>query len=138
MEITYKNLFERETKTIKPFNLKIQNLLNEIKINPKIIPDTILPKTASWIIKQPTVKLELTKLSKIKTHTITFQEKFLNIQNNFPGHYHIYTDGSKQGMKVSCPILQNQELLKNLQNEWSIYSAEITSIDLAMNILANH
>ena len=47
-------------------------------------------------------KARLTKLSKSKTHPITFQENFLNIQNNFPGHHHIYTDESKQGMKVSC------------------------------------
>ena len=65
---------------IKPFNLRIQTLLNEIKINSKIICNTILPKTAPWTINQPIVKLELTKLSKTKTHPITFQERFFNIQ----------------------------------------------------------
>ena len=38
MEIKYKNLFLNKAKTIKPFNLRIQTLLNEIKINPKMIP----------------------------------------------------------------------------------------------------
>ena len=42
MEIKYKNLFENKVKAIKPFNLSIQTLLNEIKINPKIIHN-ILP-----------------------------------------------------------------------------------------------
>ena len=37
MQIRYKNLFENKAKVIKPFNLGIQTLLNEIKINPKII-----------------------------------------------------------------------------------------------------
>ena len=37
METRYKNLFENKEKVIKPFNLRIQTLLNEIKINPKII-----------------------------------------------------------------------------------------------------
>ena len=47
-------------------------------------------------------------------------------------------DGSKQGMKVGCAaLIQNQELL-NLPNESSIYSTEVTAIDLAMNIIANH
>ena len=42
-------------------------------------------------------------------------------------------------MKVGCvAILQNQELLKRLPNESSIYCAEVTAIDLAMNIIANH
>ena len=79
MEITYKNLFENKEKTIKPFNLRIQTLLNEIKINPKIINNTILPKTAPWTINQPIIKLDLNKSPKTKTHPITFQENFLNI-----------------------------------------------------------
>ena len=70
---------------------------------------------------------------------MTFQEKFLNIQNNFPDQHHIYTDGSKQGIKVGCAaIFQNQELLKHLLNESSMYSAEVTAIGLAMNIIVNH
>ena len=48
-------------------------------------------------------------------------------------------DGSKQEMKVGCAaVFQNQELLKRLPNESSIYSAEAIAIDLAMNIIANH
>ena len=106
-------------KAIKPLNLKIQNL-NEIKTNPKIIHDTILQKKARWTINQQIVKLELIKFSQTKTHPITFQQKFLNIQNNFPDHHYIYTDGSKQRMKIDCAaILQNQELLQHLPNESS-------------------
>ena len=139
METRYKNLFENKEKLIKPFNLRIQTLLNEIKINPKIIHNTIHPKTALWTINQPIIKLDLTKLSKTKTHPITFQENFLNIQNKFPDYHHIYTDGSKQEMKVGCTaVFQNQELLKRLPNESSIYSAEVIAIDPAMNIIANH
>ena len=120
-------------------NLRIQKLLNEIKINSKVIQNATLSKTVLWTINQSIVKLELTKLPQTKTHPITFQEKFLNIQNNFPDHHHIYTDVFKQGMKVGCAaIYQNQELLKCLPNESSISSAEVTAIELAMNITANH
>ena len=59
MEIRYKNLFENKAKAIKPHNLRIQNLLNEIKINPSIIHDIILLKTAPCTINQTIVKLEL-------------------------------------------------------------------------------
>ena len=127
----YNCIMEKDTKTflkikvIKPLNLRIQTLLNEIKINPKIIHNTSLPKTAPWTINQPIIKLDLAKISKTKTHPITFQENFLNIQNNFPDHHHIYTDGSKQEMKIGCAaVFQNQELLKCLPNESSIYSAK--------------
>ena len=75
-----------------------------------------------------------TKLPKTKTHPITYQEKLIKIQNKFPDHYHIYTDGSKQGKNVGCAaISQKKETLKRLPNEVSIYSAETTAIDLAMN-----
>ena len=41
-------------------------------------------------------------------------------------------------MKVSCTVnFQKQELLKHLLNEPSIYSAEVTAIVLAMNIIAH-
>ena len=104
---------------------------------PKLYIIHSFQKQAPWTINQLIVRLELAKLAK---HTpITFQVKFLNIQNNFPDHHYIYTDRSKQGMKVGCAdIFQNQELLKHLPNESSIYIAEVTAIDLAMNIVANH
>ena len=42
-------------------------------------------------------------------------------------------------MKVGCAaVFQNQQLLKRLPNESSIYCAEAIVIDLAMNIIANH
>ena len=57
----------------------------------------------------------------------------------FPDPHHIYTDGSKQEMKVGCAgVFQNYELLKCLPNESSICSAEVLAIDLAMDIIANH
>ena len=67
----------------------------------------------SWTINQPIIKLKLTKLSKTKTYLITFLEKSLNIQNDCPDLHYIYTDRSKQGMKVGCVVIvQNHELLK--------------------------
>ena len=95
---------------------------------------------APWTIRQPTINLELAKLPKTKTHPITYQEKLIKIQNKFPDHYHIYTDRSKQGKKVGCAAIsqKKKETLKRLPNEASIYSAETTAIDLAMNIIANH
>ena len=42
-------------------------------------------------------------------------------------------------MKVGCAaIFQTQEMLKYLLNESSVYRAEVTAIELAMNIIVNH
>ena len=134
-------MYQNNTKKIRPFSLRISDLLNEIKINTKIVHHTILSKTAPWTIRQPTINLELAKLPKTKTHPITYQEKLIRIQNKVPDHYHIYTDGSKQGKKKFVLLFlkkKKKETLKCLLNEASIYSAETTAIDLAMNIIANH
>ena len=40
-------------------------------------------------------------------------------------------------MKVGCATIF-QKLLKDLPNELLIYSAEVTAIELAMNIIVNH
>ena len=67
-----------------------------------------------------------------QSHLTSFMLKihlFLSPDNN-----HIYTVGSKQGMKVSCAaIIQSQELLKRLPNESPVHSAEVTAVDRAMN-----
>ena len=42
-------------------------------------------------------------------------------------------------MKVGCAaVFQNRIFLKYLPNESSLYNVEVTAIDLAMNIIANH
>ena len=79
MEVEYKNLFDNKVKATKSFNLRTQNLLNKLNINPKIIHNILL-KIAPWTINQSIVKLELTKLSKAKAPLITFQENFHHIQ----------------------------------------------------------
>ena len=135
IEIRYKNLFENKAKTIKPFNLRIQTLLNEIKMYPKIIHNTIPLKIAPWTINQPIIKLEVTKLS--NPH-IYFQKTFINIQNNFIDHPYLCRWIQTGNESWLCCFLQKQELLKRLPNESSIYSAEVTAIALAMNITAHH
>ena len=107
-----KTLYQNNPKKIRPFSLRISDLLNEIKINTKIVHHTILSKTAPWTIRQPTINLELAKLPKTKTHPITYQEKLIKIQNKFPDHYHIYTDGSKQGKKVGCAAISQKKKKK--------------------------
>ena len=39
---------------------------------------------------------------------------------------------------MGLAIFENQELLKPLPNEILVYNAEVTAIDLAMNIIGNH
>ena len=59
-----------------------------------------------------------------------------NLKITAPNHIRIYTDGSKNGNKVSCTAIQhNTKIIKQLPNSTSIYSAEAKAIDLALNII---
>ena len=133
MKICIKN----NPKKIRPFSLRISDLLNEIKSTLKIVHHTILSKTAPWTIRQPTINLELAKLPKTKTHPITYQEKLIKIQNKFQITINLYRRIQTRKKSSCAAISQKKETLKRLPNEASIYSAETTAIDLAMNIIAN-
>ena len=96
------------------------------------------PQNSTMNHKSTNFKTRINQIIRNQNTLHHFQENFLNIQYNFLDH-HIYTDGSKQRMKVACDaIFKNQELLKRLPKESSIYTGEVTAIDQAMNIIANH
>lgn len=61
-----------------------------------------------WIIKQPQILLDLVKYPKANSNPITFKDKLLSIQNNYPNHLPIYTDGSK----LECVAILNKRLVK--------------------------
>ena len=52
------------------------------------------------MIQQPSILLKLNKYSKTKTHPLTFHKELLIIQNTYPEHLQIYSDGSKDGNQV--------------------------------------
>ena len=137
MEIRYKNLFENKTKTIKPFDVRIQTLLNEMKINPKIIHNTILSKTVPWTRNQPIEKLEQDYPKPKHTPSLSKRNSSTSKTTSQITTTSIEMDADR--MKVGhTAILQNQELLKRLPNESSIYSAEVTVIEPPMNMIAYH
>ena len=58
------------------------------------------------------------------------------LKNNCPSHIRIYTDGSKNGEKVSCAAIQhNTKITKRLPNSTTIYSAEAKAIDWTLNFI---
>ena len=102
-----KTFFETKTNPIKPFSLRIQNLVTEIQIDKTHTVKSTTSKTPPWLLKQPKILLNLTKYHKGNIHPAIFHEEFLYIKNNCPNHIHIYTDSSKNGNKVSCAAIQH-------------------------------
>ena len=88
-------------------------------------------------IKTPKVILELNEHSKIKTHPITYQEKFYNILHHHPDHLYVFTDGFEDNSMATCAAVLNKTVLKKaFPGESSTFTTEARSIDLALNIIS--
>ena len=96
------NLFDQREKTIKTFSLRMKHVLEDTDISLTNIPNTIQLSFPPWPLKQPVVVLDLNKLPKNKIHPLTYQEKLNNIQERYPNHLQIFTDGSKSKNGTRC------------------------------------
>ena len=67
-------------------------------------------------------------------YPIVFKTKFHEVKEQYYTHEDIYTDGSKDGEKVASVAILDGELYQfRLPNNSSIFSAELETIDLALN-----
>ena len=126
------NLFEQREKTIKTFGLCMKHIMEDRDF----ANNTIQLNSPPWLLKQTVVIPYLNNLPKNKTHPLTNQEK-LNIQERYPNHLHIMTDGSKSNNGTGCgAVLHKKTLEKRLPKEASIFSVETYAINLALKLVS--
>ena len=90
-----------------------------------------------WTLHQPRVNLDLSNLS--KKDTPVFILRYSEIKNELSHIYctPIYTDGSKDGVRVGCgTIINNTSFKQRLPSNASIFTAEISAIVLALDAIA--
>ena len=81
------------------------------------------------------ILLELSKYPKTKTHPTKFLEEFHTIKNKYD-FSPVYTDRSQDGNKVGCVAMHRKTKLKErLPDGASLYHAELSALDLALNII---
>ena len=130
-------LFNQKEKAIKTFGLRMKPILEEADISLTNIHDTVQLSSSPWLLKQPVVILDLSKLTKKNTHPLIYHEKLHNIQEKYPNYSHIYTDGSKDSNRTGCGVAFNNKTMKKcLPKEASIFTAEASAIDIALNIVS--
>ena len=131
------NSLNKKKKSIKPFGLRMESILQEPAVSVTNVHKNILPQIPPWIIIKPQVILQLNKLPKTKTHPSTYLEKFHAILLHHPDHHYIFTDGSKDSNKTACATVLNKTIHKKaLPMENSIFTAEVRAIYLALNIIS--
>jgi len=95
-----------------------------------------IPATPPWLLKHPVIDLSLHSSDKAVTPAEVFKVRFYELCDRFNNFYHIYTDGSKMGHKVSaalCHKLGTSAI--RLPGATSIFNAELHAILLALDVV---
>ena len=132
----YQELFARKESAIPTFGIRIKAVLENSDFSDDNIHQTIISEIPPWTLHRPRVNLELSSLSKKDTPSPVFIQKFNEIKNEHSYCTPIYTDGSKDNDRVGCgTIIDNSSLKQRLPSNASIFTAEVTAIDLALDAI---
>ena len=83
----------------------------------------------------PKVCLDLSVLAKKDTPSHVYIQKFNETKDEYY-YTAIYTDGSKDNDRVGCGLINNLSTKQRLPRNASIFTAEVTAIDLALDTIA--
>ena len=132
----YQECFARKESAIPTFGIRIQSLLDNSNISNDNVHETVISEVPPWILHQPRVILDLSNLSKKDTPSPVFFQRYNEIKNEHSFCTPIYTDGSKDGDTVGCgTIINNTSFKQRLPSNASIFTAEVTAIDLALDAI---
>ena len=132
----YQELFARKESTIPTFGIRIKAVLENSGIFNDNVHQTIILEIPPLTLHRPRVNLELSSLSKNDTLSPVFIQKFNEIKNDHSYCTPIYIDGSKDNDRVECgTIIDNSAFKQRLPNNASIFTAEVTAIDLALDAI---
>ena len=122
-----------------PFPIRAERLLTQYGLHPTL-PHPVGPPLPPWVLCRPRVCHYLSRLSKKQEHHPLFLCQLAMAHISSKGDsILIYTDGSKSSegvgaAAVSGPLTVSCALPKHA----SIFTAELTAINLALTILARH
>ena len=132
----FQELFARKESAIPTFGIRIKAVLENSDFSNDNIHQTIISEIPPWTLHRPRVNLELSSLSKKDTPSPVFIQKFNEIKNEHSYCTPIYTDGSKDNDRVGCgTIIDNSSFKQRLPSNASIFTAEVTAIDLALDAI---
>ena len=132
----YQELFARKESAIPTFGIRIKPVLENSDISNDNVHQTNISDIPPWTLHRTWVNLELSSLSKKDTPSPVFIQKFNEIKNEHSYCTPIYTDGSQDNERVGCgTIIDNSSCKQRLPSNASIFTAEVTAIDLALDAI---
>lgn len=137
------NIIRKTSKNeniIKPFSLRIAEDLENLNFSRRDTEKFFFSRVPLWEIEKVNVDLTLTQHSKSSTAPKLFGEAFNNlIYSKYQGFEKIFTDGSKSETAVgsaAVPMEHNiDEVFKRIPSNASVYTAEATALDMALNTI---
>lgn len=132
---SYEHLYE-DTNHIRPFGIRCRYDLEELGLDLECIHPTKLPSFNPWQYQPPVINTSLGCEKKGSQNPEILRQNFLALREHlYKHHCAIYTDGSKAEEKVAAAAYlgNGQFLVRRLPDNSSIYSAELTAINLALN-----
>jgi len=110
----------------------------DIGINMKHIAVQRLPTIPLWCLKSRTFNFDLQLLGQKSVVALhIFISKYNELVSEYKNYMHIFTDGSKYDTKAAA-VCENNICASRLPDNSSIFSAEIHTINLALNLIKDH
>ena len=120
----------------QPFGLRFKPHINELDIDLKVLHQTHFSEIPPWQLRSLRVDFSLAKSKKSETSPLEFRTKFYEIRQELPHHVPFYTDGSKEGKRVSAAAFGvGRRVASRLPNHSSIFSAEACAMILALKCI---
>ena len=137
-QLKYIDLNESKTNFIKSFGVRTLPVLESANINFKNINKTFKPNVPAWCISKRNLLFDLHSGKKSETSPIIMKSNFQELKAHYMDYKNIYTDGSKDDMKVGCAVVSDDfSATMRIPDGSSIFTAETKAIDLALDLIAD-
>ena len=121
---------------IPSFGIRIQSVLDVSNLLNDTVHATVIPQVPHLTMHHRKVCLDLSVLAKKDTPSHVYIQKFNEIKDQYSYCTPIYTDGSKRYDRVGCGlIINNLSIKQRLPRTASIFTAEVTAFDLALDTI---
>ena len=123
---------------IKPFGLRVREDFGEMMWEKEDTEDFFFPPTPPWQLQVPEINTSLAGTAKGETNAETYKKAFKDLLGKYQGFEQIYTDGSKSETAVGAAAVHPTAQAKKQQKlnaDASIYTAEASAIDMALDIV---
>jgi len=132
----FKASFSSKPNQIPTLGISIAPELEKIGFKRNTVSRLSIPATPPWLLRHDEIDLSLHSSDKAVTPPEVFKVKFYELCDRFKIFYHIYTDGSKMGQRVSAALCHKRGTSAiRLPGATSIFNAELHAILLVLDVV---